>query len=326
MQTLRNGQLFAAAFLLLFAAGCGSSTDLGGILGGGGRDTTGTYAREIRGVVDYVDTSNRFVQLSNVTGTSYLSNGGSGSTVRVYYDSDTTVTYQSRNYRPEDLERGDEVAVNVHESGSRIIAESMAVLRDVSGGGSSGGSTPYGSWVRGTVRDVDTRRREIEIDTGSRSAIVQYDSNTSVSFNGRSYGVADLERGDEIEVNVRDLGSGRVLADRVVVTRSVSSGGGSTWGGTDSAVVRGTVRYVDASRRTIELEQTSWVSRFDTGRGTSSIVVVSYDANTPVAYQGRNYTPANLERGDVIEVEVRDTGSANFLARRITVIRDRNAF
>src|SRR5215210_172677 len=121
--------LAAATLALLFLAACGSSGGLGGILGGG----SGANDYEIRGTVDYVDTSARVVYLNNVSGYSnMLSNGGSNGSVRVYFDDNTTVGYQGQTYRVADLERGDEVAVQVGESGNQLHAESMTVLRDVS--------------------------------------------------------------------------------------------------------------------------------------------------------------------------------------------------
>jgi hypothetical protein len=89
--------------------------------------------------------------------------------VRVYFDENTTVGYQGQTYRVSDLERGDEVSVRVDESGNQLRAESMTVLRDVSGGSSSSypGSGVVDSTVRGTVRYVDTSRRTIELESAT---------------------------------------------------------------------------------------------------------------------------------------------------------------
>src|SRR5687767_14364601 len=108
--------LTAVALTALFLAAC-SSGGIGDILGGGDTGQASNY--EIRGVVDRVDSSSRSVYLTNVSGyTSMLSSGGSGNTVRVYYDDQTQVRYAGQTYRTEDLERGDEVTVNVAESGN----------------------------------------------------------------------------------------------------------------------------------------------------------------------------------------------------------------
>lgn len=308
-----------AAVLLL--AGCGS-TDLGSILGGSSAPAT---VDELRGTVDSVDLNSHSLVLSNVsTYRTNLNDGGgagSGSTARIYFDNNTTVTYQGRNYRPEDLERGDEVSARVDQSGNRLYAQSMTVLYDAAG---TGTRTGISSNLRGTIRNVDTSRRTIDVDRGTYGNLVtvQYDTNTDVSFGGRTYRPEDLERGDEIDIAVRELSNGRLLAQNINVIRSMSG----TTTGTNATSLRGTVQYVDSSRRTIELGQTNWTNRFNTGTGnsTGNTVVLQYDANTAVEFGGRTYPPTNLERGDVIDVQVRNLSGGGLLAQRIIVVRDIN--
>ena len=138
MKTTKS--LAAASLMLILLAACGS---VGDILGGGGSgQQQGNY--EIRGTVESVDLNSRSVYLTNVSGyTSMLSNGG-GNAVRVYYDERTPVSFNGQTYRPTDLERGDQVAVRVDESGNTLMAESMTVLSDVSSG-SSNPTYPSGS-------------------------------------------------------------------------------------------------------------------------------------------------------------------------------------
>lgn len=329
MNMTRTKSLTAATLALFFLAACGSSGGgLGDILGGG---NSGNQNYELRGTVDYVDARTRSVYLRDVSGynRSMLSSG-SGDTVRVYYDERTPVSYQGQNYRPEDLERGDVVTVRVDESGNNLVAHSMTVLQDVSGGSHSSSTFPsYGSAIRGTVRYIDTSRRTIEVDRGNGSVMtVSYDVNTPVSYNNQTYRVADLERGDEIDIQVRDLGSGRYVAQEINVVRNVSSGtfGGSTTSA-QSATVRGTVRYIDTSRRTIELESASWRSNFNTGSGSmnnSSRITIAYDTNTNVDVSGRLYPVSGLEVGDVIEVQVSNANSSRPFANRILLVRDVN--
>lgn len=317
--------LTAATLSLLFLAACGSSGGLGDILGGG----SGASEYEIRGTVDYVDANNRVVHLTNVTGTqSMLSNSGSGSTVNVYFDDQTTVGYEGQAYRVTDLERGDEVSVRVDESGNRLHAESMTVLRDATptGGSTYPGSGAYGSTVRGTVRYVDTSRRTIEIDRGSGSLLtVQYETSVPVYWNNQRYSVADLERGDEIEVRLRDLGSNRFAAQDITVIRSMSSGTSTSPSSSQWSTVRGTVRSVDTTRRTIEIESATWISNFRSGTNTGSRMVVSYGTNTSVDVSGRLHPVSGLERGDVIEVQVQDAGATTPFAERIILVRDVNS-
>ena len=293
---------------------------MGDIFGGG---TSNDQNYEIRGTVDYVDSGTRSVYLRDVSGynRSMLSSGSNDS-VRVYYDERTPVSYQGQSYRPEDLERGDVVSVRVDESGNNLLAESMTVIQDVS----SGTSSPvYGSSIRGTVRYIDTSRRTIEVDRGNGTVMtIDYDANTPVYYSNQTYRVADLERGDEIDIQVRDLGGGRFVAQEINVTRNVSSG---TYGGSTSSsqfsTVRGTVRHVDTVRRTIELESASWRSGFNTGAGMgTSRVIVSYDNNTSVDVSGRLHPVSGLEVGDVIEVQVANPNSTTPFAQRITLVRD----
>ena len=145
---IKSKSLAAASLALLFLAACGTSGGLGDVLGGG--SSANNY--EIRGTVDSVDTSNRVVYLTNVSGYSnMLSNGGSGNSVRVYYDTDTTVGYNGQTYRVADLERGDEVSVRVDESGNQLHADSVTVLRDASNG-TSGSSYPGSGVYDSTIR------------------------------------------------------------------------------------------------------------------------------------------------------------------------------
>ncbi len=325
MKTTKS--LAAASLALVLLAACGSS-GMGDILGGGSNQQN----YEIRGTVESVDLNSRSIFLSNVTGynASMLSNGGSGSTVRVYYDDRTPVEFNGQTYRASDLERGDQVAVRVDESGNNLLAESVSVIRDVSSGsGSSYPTYPSGSYessIRGTVRYVDTSRRTIEVDRGSGSTtFVEYDTNTPVRFNNQTYNPVDLERGDEIDIRARDLGNGRFLATDISVIRSVSSGG--TFGNSSSqlATIRGTVRNVDTSRRTIELESTNWISGFNSGAGTGTRTIINYDANASIYVNGRNESVAGLERGDVIEVQVARDGSTLW-ARSMSLVRDVNSY
>ena len=321
MKTTKS--LAAASLLLILLAACGS---VGDVLGGGGSgQQQGNY--EIRGTVESVDLNSRSIYLTNVSGyTSMLSNGG-GNAVRVYYDERTPVSFNGQTYRPTDLERGDQVAVRVDESGNTLMAESMTVISDVSSGSSyptypSSGS--YESNIRGTVRYIDTSRRTIEVDRGSGSTtFVEFESNTPVYFNNQTYNPVDLERGDEIDVRARDLGNGRFLAQNISVIRSISSNGsigGSS--STQTATVRGTVRSVDTVNRTIELESTNWISNFNTGT-TASRTVIHFDTNATINVNGRMESVSGLERGDVIEVRVaRDSNGSTLWAQSMNLVRD----
>lgn len=321
--------LAALGLMTLLLAACGSS-GMGDILGGGSSPQTSNY--EIRGTIDSVDLNSRSIYLTNVSGyQSMLSNGG-GNAVRVYFDDQTAVNYQGQTYRPEDLERGDQVTVRVDESGNRLVANAMTVTYDATASGSTSGSGnngTYGSTVRGVVANVDTGRRTIELDRGGYGTrtVVEYNNNTPVTYNGRSYRPVDLERGDEVEIRVSDYGNGRLVANDIMVT--LSAGGGSTGlpnssSSTRASTIRGTVSYVDTSRRTIELESASWIRGFTTGGASGNRITVQYDPNASIDVQGRQYPISGLERGDVIEVEVSNASSTTPFANRIYLVRDIN--
>jgi predicted RNA-binding protein with TRAM domain len=321
--------LIAATLAVLFLAACGSS-GIGDVLGGGTGAGNSNY--ELRGTVDYVDTSSQSVYLTNVSGYgNMLSNGGSGSSVRVYYDNQTAVEHQGQSHRPEDLERGDEVVVRVDESGNRLMASSIAVTHDVTAGSSlPSPSQTYGSPVRGTVRYIDASRRTIELDRSTGGSLVlDFETNTPVHFNNQSYRVTDLERGDEVEIRVRDLGGNRWIAQDVTVIRSVSGTNNGTWNDNSSSTtrstIRGTVASIDRSRRTFQLQGANWISGFNTGAGGSSMgtITVQYDDNTSVDVNGALQPMAGLERGDIVDVQVSGSGSSYF-AQRLFLVRDIN--
>lgn len=314
-----------ALLALLFLAGCGSSG--GDIFGGGNQPVNSPASNTIRGTVDSVDLNGRSILLTNTNGYgSMLSSGGNGNTVRVYFDNQTSIEYQGRTYRPEDLERGDQIDVRVSQSGNRLIADAVNVVYNANNSTTSypGNSGTYNAGVTGTVTNVDTSRRTITVDTGyGRTTVVDYDTYTPVSYGGRSYNVADLERGDQIDIRTRDLGNGRFVADSITVTRSIGDTGTSTGTYGNAATIRGTVQYVDTQRQTIELAQTSWRNGF-TGPsgGNSTTIVVRYDTSVRVDAMGQLSAVTNLERGDVVDVEVQSANTTTPFARTIRLVRD----
>lgn len=225
---------FAAALLL---GACGS-TGLDDILGGGtGGSSGGNSIGDVRGTVASVDTRNRVIVVdADPSYRADLRNGGNDE-VALYYDDRTVVEFEGRRYDPEDLERGDRIAARIDESAGRLLAEQIEVLQDATGGIDSGAATGADTFgdLRGFVRSIDTRDRTIELENiryergfdsgGSRGqvVVVHYDPSTVVEFQGRSYSPENLERGDEVEVEVRDLGN-RLLAEEIVVVNDVRGG------------------------------------------------------------------------------------------------------
>jgi hypothetical protein len=237
----RNASLAVVATVaLLMLAGCGSTQDIFG--NGNGNQP---YTSSIHGTVDYVDTSTRSIVLYNTSGYNTMlsgSNGGNNGSVRVYYDNNTTVQWQGRTFRPEDLERGDQIDVSVRQSGNQLVADSMNVTYNANG--------------------------------------------TTASYPNNSYP-------------------------------------SNSYPASNVSTIRGTVRYVDTSSRTIQLEQTTWLSGFLPGNSNGSVVTVQYDNNVGVNANGQVAPVTNLERGDVVEVQAQNYGNnTNLVASRITLVRD----
>jgi hypothetical protein len=204
----------------LLLAGCGSS--LPDILGGGA--PAGSRLSEFRGTVERVDSRDRILLVdAEETYRSGLRDGGE---VSLRYDERTVVEHAGRTYRPEDLERGDRITARVERlSDESLLAREIDVLYDVSGGGQDAVGD-----LRGVVRYVDTRQRTLEIETSSARVddrdgvlVVHYDSSTTVEYRGERYRPENLERGDEVEIEVRDLGN-RLLAEQILVIADARGG------------------------------------------------------------------------------------------------------
>ena len=81
----------------------------------------GGYGNDLRGSVSFVDTRSRMIRLDGA---------GYGNDVQVAYDSRTTVEYQGRSYRPENLQRGDIVRIQARqERNNQWLAERITVER-----------------------------------------------------------------------------------------------------------------------------------------------------------------------------------------------------
>lgn len=315
----KNLVLAAAATFLVLLASCGSSSD---IFGG----NNGNSARTIHGTVDSVDLNNSSILLTNTSGyNTNLSNGGyGGNSVRIYFDRNTTVAYNGQSYRPENLDRGDEIDVRVQQSGNNLYADAVTVTYNANPNGTTNGGVYASNSYSGTVRYVDTARRTIELDrsTGS-NMIVNYDPNTTVMFNGRSYLPGDLEVGDQVTIYTRDIGGGRLVAQNIDVTRSMTSSSGGGVYNNNYATLRGTVRSIDTYSHTITMEQTSYVSGFlPNGSSRNSVITVQFDPNARVNVSGSLQPISGLERGDVIEIQAQDLGNSNWMATSITLVRD----
>jgi hypothetical protein len=182
------------------------------------------------------------------------------------------------------------------------------------GGGDPGGygQPQYGA-LQGTVEGVDAYAGRLQLVVGdprggrAQRVALRYDQRTRLRYLGREYPVEGLERGDVVRVDAVDTGRD-LYARTIEVVRNVRDGyGGSVQGDT----LRGAVAWVDSRARQIRLD----------GAGHGGGVVLSYDGRTTVEYQGRLYRPENLQRGDQVRVQARQSGYNRWLAERIVVER-----
>ena len=118
--------------VLLLAAACGSTGDGG--LGSIGDIILGSpspsQSSDVRGTVMSVDTGSRRIDLD----VSYINNLRNTSNQRgtIYYDNNTRVVFQGRDYAVTDLERGDEIEVTGFNDNGRYVAQTITVVRDAS--------------------------------------------------------------------------------------------------------------------------------------------------------------------------------------------------
>lgn len=109
----------------LLAATCGSVDlgDLGEILGSRSADRPS----DVSGIVRNVDVNDRRIDLDVQYINQLRQTNQTGS---IYWDSQTRVEYQGQTYRPESLERGDQIRVRGHNAGGRYVAEVITVTYD----------------------------------------------------------------------------------------------------------------------------------------------------------------------------------------------------
>lgn len=226
------GRVLALAALLLVLSGCATGGyGPGAGYPGAGYPDQGRYPQQpypddrygsqsLTATVDAVDP--RSQRLLLVTRSAY---GASSSRVEVYYDRNTQLYYQGRAVAVEGLERGDVIRVQTAQSGGRLWARSIEVVHNVRDGA---GGSQYGNELRGTVGYIDPRARTIQLDSGGYggsygggSTRLRYDERTVVEYQGRRYRPEDLDRGDLVRVQARQIGGNEWLAERILVERSV---------------------------------------------------------------------------------------------------------
>lgn len=126
---MRTATFLLAALLLASCGTGGSMGDLGDIIMG---SPSSTQNSDVQGYVAYVDTSTRRIDLDVEYINNLRQSGSTNQRGTIYYDSRTRVVFNGNEYRPEDLERGDQITVVGHNDNGRYVAETIEVLRDVS--------------------------------------------------------------------------------------------------------------------------------------------------------------------------------------------------
>lgn len=276
------------ALLLLGSLGCGS------ILGGGvdpDPDRDRVELDEIRGEVERVHTRTREIDVWT----------DDQRRVTVLYDTDTPVYYEGDRYQPSNLEAGDLIVVDVERgSGGAWLAQSIEVEagRQDRADGPFEDDDPFDdddeiTTLTGEVRAVDTREREIQIDTSHGVHSFEYRTGTVVRYQGEQYQVEALERGDVIRVEVEQDFDGDWVTDEIVVERSVQDRAGYDDDRDDRLGAgqryAGTVEEVDTRRGEFVLR---------TERYGTQTVVMPFDAS---AADRREFE--GLRRGDFVRIE-----------------------
>lgn len=215
--------------------GYGTDGAYGGVPGGYQQPAPGypsQYGSTLQGTVDGVDAGyNRISLVVDDPRT------GRGQRTELRYDQNTRLMYQGRQHPVDGLERGDVIRVEVAQSGRELLARSIQVVRNVRDSGYGGGygddryggnyddryGGGYGNDLRGSVALVDTRARMIRLDgTGyGNGSQVAYDGRTTVEYQGRNYRPENLQRGDQVRIQARQVGNNQWLAERVIVERSI---------------------------------------------------------------------------------------------------------
>lgn len=129
-----------------------------------------------------------------------------------------------------------------------------------------GAGQPQTSQVSGTVQGVDSRSQQIVItQTNGQQIGLLFDSQTQVTYQNRSYSVANLERGDRITARIQQSNNGGYYTDLVQVDQSVQTSNGDVYGNTPSRVqgatgsgnvqqLQGTVRQIDRNNGLFSLD------------------------------------------------------------------------
>lgn len=156
--------------------------------------------------------------------------------------------------------------------------------------------------VSGSVASVDTHNQQLYLtmDNGQQVAL-QYDSRTQVSYQGQSYPVTSLERGDYVTARLQGNTNGQYYVYSVEVTQPVQ--GSSTAGGYGG--YGGNYQTMEGAVSQINYQDGSFVL---TPRGSASILVAMPYNPRQMDVQRFN----QLRNGDYVRVQGQWVGNNRF--------------
>ncbi len=148
------------------------------------------------------------------------------------------------------------------------IAVALAAGGCATGNGGLGGVlggilNPAGSnTVAGTIAGVDTRSQIVYVNTVNGQQLpVQYDNNTQVVYQNQAYPVVDLQRGDQVNVQLQGTGNGGYYTSYIQVTQSVQNSSSYPGGyGGNYQTLAGSVNQINYQNGTFVLNQSNGYS------------------------------------------------------------------
>ena len=192
------------------------------------------------------------------------------------------------------------------------VAGSLSLLVLTLGGCASLGSLEqilgemgglYGNELSGEIRQVDTRRQEIELQSGwGDREWIRYDGRTEVLYRQRRYSVRDLERGDRVRIRLDESRSrdSERYASVIQVEESV---------GYDDRDVDGRRERIEGRVHSVDTRE-GWFEVTDS-RGDVLLVTLPYEPN-----RGLHDRFRRLDRGDRVRFEAQRLNR-----RRVEILR-----
>jgi hypothetical protein len=144
--------------------------------------------------------------------------------------------------------------------------------------------------VSGEVRHVDERSRTIQISTRSGATSIHYDGRTQVTYDGRSFPIRSLDRGDRVSIQAERGNRGDLYARRIRVESTRRAGGQrDDRRGAQLAWVEGRVQRIDQRQGWMEVRPS---------RGSNVRLTLPQRAT-----RGQVSSFQRLRRGDHVRVE-----------------------